>query len=45
MYPDDVNYYYFVARPNGQNLFATTYQEHLANKQQAASERAAMKNG
>lgn len=44
MYPDEVNYYYFVARPNGQNLFATTYQEHLANKQQAANERAAMKN-
>ncbi len=44
MYPDDVNYYYFVARPNGQNLFAVTYQEHLVNKRQAAEERAAMKS-
>lgn len=45
MYPDDVNYFYFVARPNGQNLFAVTYQEHLKNKQEAAEERAAMKDG
>jgi len=44
MYPDDVNYYYFVARPNGQNLFAVTYQEHLTNKQLVAQEKAAMKN-
>lgn len=40
MYPDDVDYYYFVAQPNGRNLFAQTYAEHLANKQEVAEEKA-----
>ncbi len=31
LYPDKTEYYYFVAKPNGYSLFATTEPEHLEN--------------
>jgi conserved hypothetical protein, YceG family len=45
MYPDDVDYYYFIAQPNGQTLFAETYADHLKNKQIVADEKAAANAG
>jgi UPF0755 protein len=29
MYPADVRYLYFVARPDGRHVFSRTYSEHL----------------
>ncbi len=29
-HPDDHNYYYYVAMPDGSHIFSTTYNEHLA---------------
>jgi len=31
LYPEETNYFYFVAASDGTNLFATTYNEHLTN--------------
>ncbi len=31
LYPNETNYYYFVSDNSGRMLFATTYEEHLAN--------------
>jgi len=31
LYPEDTEYYYFVAKGDGRHLFASTYEEHLEN--------------
>lgn len=31
LYPDNTNYYYFVSKSNGRLLYATTYEQHMAN--------------
>jgi UPF0755 protein len=35
LYPDEVDYLFFVAYPDGATLFATTYDQHLANVKKA----------
>lgn len=40
LYPEDSDYLFFVAYPNGASLFATTYDEHLANSKKAEQARA-----
>ena len=45
-YPEQHNYYYYVAMPDGSHLFASSYEEHQANiersnQAQAAAEAAA----
>ena len=37
LYPNETNYYYFVSDSSGRMLFATTYEEHLANINTARS--------
>lgn len=32
MYPDETDYLFFVAKPNGAHIFTTTYEDHLAAK-------------
>jgi UPF0755 protein len=32
LYPTESDYLYFVAKPNGEHIFTTTYEEHLAAK-------------
>ncbi len=45
MFPDEVDYYYFVAQPNGESLFSRTLAEHQVNKQKIAKEKAAAATG
>ena len=39
LYPDQTDYYYFVAQANGYSLFARTYEEHLRNVAAVEAER------
>ena len=39
LYPNDTNYFYFVAKKDGRSLFAATYAEHLRNVQTVREEK------
>lgn len=38
LYPEDTNYYYYVARKNGWHYFASTYDQHQENIRRASEE-------
>ena len=39
LYPNDTNYFYFVAKSDGRSLFASTYAEHLRNVETVKNEK------